>query len=235
MIVAGAGFGKSSLLAQACDENRLAPRGDDCWLGCGRGDADPRTFAHGVAGALGADPARLTEAGDDDPAALAGPLADAMWARSPWQVCLVVDDVHEIGDGPAAAVLAALVDALPANGHLVLSGRLDPPVPLARLVAQGLVDRLDESDLAFGDADLAAFVSLRQVPVDRLGDMGGWPALVELRGGRGGRRRRLPHRGGAGLARSGRAPGSWRLSPSSAAPTRRCSTRSPDRAPTWGP
>ena len=181
MIVAGAGFGKSSLLAQACDENRLAPRGDDCWLGCGRGDADARTFAHGIATALGVDPARLADAGDDDPEALAGPLADAVWARSPRQVCLVVDDVHEIGDGASAAVLAALVVALPANGHLVLSGRLDPPVPLARLVAQGLVDRIDEGDLAFGRDDLAAFASLRQVPVDRLGDMGGWPALVELR------------------------------------------------------
>ena len=41
VVVAGAGFGKSSLLAQAVDENALAPRGDDCWLGCGPGDDDP--------------------------------------------------------------------------------------------------------------------------------------------------------------------------------------------------
>ncbi|HKY65970.1 MAG TPA: hypothetical protein VJM49_06355, partial [Acidimicrobiales bacterium] len=181
VVVGGAGFGKSSLLVQACDENRLAPRGDDCWLGCDAGDADPRTFALGLATALGADPSRLPDAGEDDAEALAGPLADAIWARSPRQVCLIVDDLHEIGDGPAARVLAALVEALPGNGHLVLSSRVDPPVPLARLIAQGRVVRLDEGDLAFGDDDLEAFASLRSVPLARLDDVGGWPALVELR------------------------------------------------------
>ena len=124
---------------------------------------------------------RAPDDGEADVAALADALVDAMWRRSPRQVCLVVDDVHEVGDGDAAALLAALAAALPANGHLVLSGRADPPVPLARLAAQGLVERLDEADLAFADEDLAAFAALRAVPVDQIDDLGGWPALVELR------------------------------------------------------
>lgn len=183
VVRAGAGFGKSSLLAQAIDENVLAPRGDDCWLGCGPGDHDHAHLAEGVAAALGADPAaRLPEPGHADPRELASTLADEMWQRAPRHVCLVVDDVHEITPGSAGAdLLAALVDALPANGHLVLSGRHDPPVPLARLSAQGHVERLDESDLAFGDDELASFAALREVPVERLADLGGWPALVELR------------------------------------------------------
>jgi ATP/maltotriose-dependent transcriptional regulator MalT len=182
VIAAGAGFGKSSLLAQALDENALAPRGDDCWLGCGPGDDDPRRLAGGLATALGAEVARLREPGDIEVAELGSALADEMWQRSPRQVCLVVDDVHEIGPGSGSAgLLAALIDALPANGHLVLSGRYEPPVPLARLVAQARVERLREGELAFGDDELAAFAVLRDVPVDRLTDLGGWPALVELR------------------------------------------------------
>jgi DNA-binding SARP family transcriptional activator len=182
VLAAGAGFGKSSLLAQALDENALARRGDDCWLGCGPGDDGIHRLADGLATALGADATRLPSPGDARPPHVASVLADEIWQRSPRQVCLVVDDVHEVPAGSGGAdLLAALVDALPLNGHLVLSGRRDPPVPLARLSAQGRVERLDEGDLAFGDADLAAFASLRDVPLDRLAGLGGWPALVELR------------------------------------------------------
>ena len=182
IVVAGPGFGKSSLLVQAVDENTLAPRGDDCWLGCGPGDDDPGRLAGGLATALDADLSRLLEAPAVGVADLASALADEMWRRSPRQVCLMVDDVHEIAPGSdSSRLLAALVDALPTNGHVVLSGRADPAVPLARLSAQGRVERLDENDLAFGHDDLAAFAALRDVPVDRLGDLGGWPALVELR------------------------------------------------------
>ncbi|HET6774537.1 MAG TPA: BTAD domain-containing putative transcriptional regulator [Acidimicrobiales bacterium] len=182
VLAAGAGFGKSSLLAQALDENALARRGDDCWLGCGPGDDAPGRLADGLATALGADVTRVPAPGEAPPSDVAAALSDEMWQRSPRQVCLVVDDVHEVRAGSGGAdLLGALVGALPANGHLVLSGRLDPPVPLARLAAQGRVERLDEGDLAFGDDDLAAFAALREVPVERLSGLGGWPALVELR------------------------------------------------------
>lgn len=182
VVVAGAGFGKSSLLFQALDENALAPRGDDCWLGCSRGDDDAGRFAAGLATALGADAERVLESADRDVTLAGSTLADEMWQRSPRQVCLVIDDVHEIGTATsAAAVLVALVEALPANAHLVLSGRHEPPVPLARLSAQGLVERLDERELAFRDDELAAFAALRALPVEQLTDLGGWPALAELR------------------------------------------------------
>ncbi len=186
VVVAGAGFGKSCLLAQAIDENVLAPRGDDCWLGCGPGDDDPLHLADGLATALGAEVSRVHEAGSVQVADLVGELASALadevWQRSPRQVCLMIDDVHEIDSGSgSAALLAALLDALPANGHVVLSGRHEPPVPLARLSVLGRVERMGEGDMSFGDDDLAAFAALREVPVDGLADLGGWPALVELR------------------------------------------------------
>ncbi|HET8621859.1 MAG TPA: BTAD domain-containing putative transcriptional regulator [Acidimicrobiales bacterium] len=182
VIVAGAGFGKSALLAQALDENALAPRGVDCWLGCGPGDDDARRLAAGLADSLGADLPHLHQPGDLDPDALGALLAGDLWRWSPRQVCLVLDDVHEIGrDSSGAAVLAGLVNNLPSNGHVVLSGRTDPPLPLARLEAQGWVERLGECDMAFGDDELSSFATLRGMPRDRLTDLGGWPALAELR------------------------------------------------------
>ncbi|HEX6423923.1 MAG TPA: BTAD domain-containing putative transcriptional regulator [Acidimicrobiales bacterium] len=182
VVVAGAGFGKSALLTQAMDENALAPRGDDCWLGCGTGDDEPRRLAGGLATALGSDPSRLLDGAGDDAARLAAALGHEVWSRSPRQLCLMLDDVHEIASGSGSAhLLDALVDSLPANGHVVVSGRHEPPLRLARLRAQGRVERLDEGDLAFDDDDLAALAALRDVPVDRLAGLGGWPALVELR------------------------------------------------------
>jgi LuxR family maltose regulon positive regulatory protein len=180
VVTAGAGFGKSSLLAQALDENALAPRGDDRWLGCGPADAEARSLAEGLATVLEVDLPQA-EAGGGDPGELASALAAAVWARSPRRICLVLDDVHEIPDGStAAALLAQLVEALPTNGHLVLAGRHEPPVALARLAAQGRISRVGEHDLAFGDDELSAFAALRGVPLDRLRGLAGWPALAEL-------------------------------------------------------
>lgn len=181
VLTAGAGFGKSSLLAQALDENALAPRGEDRWLGCGPADADARALAEGLAAGLDVELPQ-GEAGGAEPAELAAAIAAGVWARSPRRVCLVIDDAHEIpGRSSAARLLRELVDALPTNGHLVLAGRHEPPVPLARLDAQGRVSRIGESDLAFTDQELTAFAALRGVPLDRLKGLAGWPALAELR------------------------------------------------------
>ena len=182
VLAAGPGFGKSSLLVQAIDENALAPRGDDHWLGCDAGDGDHRTLADGLANALRSDVPRLHEPGDVGPTELGAALADTVWRNAPRQVCLVLDDVHEVpADSPAAGLLATLVETLPANGHLVLAGRQDPPVPLSRVAAQGWLARIDESELAFADDELASFARLRDVPLNRVNDLGGWPALAELR------------------------------------------------------
>ncbi len=182
VLAAGPGFGKSSLLVQAIDENALAPRGDDHWLGCDAGDGDHRTLADGLANSLGADVPRVHEPGDVGPTELGAAVADSVWRKAPRQVCLVLDDVHEVpADSPAAGLLATLVDTLPTNGHLVLAGRQEPPVPLARVAAQGWLARIDESELAFADHELESFARLRDVPLHRVNDLGGWPALAELR------------------------------------------------------
>jgi LuxR family maltose regulon positive regulatory protein len=182
VVAAGPGFGKSSLLVQAIDENALAPRGDDHWLGCDAGDGDHRTLADGLANALRTDVPRLREHGDVGPTELGAALADSVWRSAPRQVCLMLDDVHEVpAHSPAAGLLSTLVDALPANGHMVLAGRQEPPVPLSRVAAQGWLARIDESELAFADDELESFARLREVPVNRVNDLGGWPALAELR------------------------------------------------------
>jgi DNA-binding SARP family transcriptional activator len=179
VIEAPAGYGKSTLLGQALAANADAPLGIDCFLACGTDAA--------AASALGAALLRAVDApgpgraGDADVAEVAAAVSEALLRRSPQQVCLVVDDVHEIPAGSEASeLLRAVVAGLPDNAHAVLAGRTPPPVPLARLDAAGEVVHIVEDDLAFTADEVAEFAALRGAPAERLASCGGWPALTEL-------------------------------------------------------
>jgi DNA-binding SARP family transcriptional activator len=172
VVVAPPGFGKTTLLAQAIAENRLAPLGTDYWLACCAEQVAGSLLAEGLCLTMGiASPGNLDGAVDK--------IVEAMWHRSPTEVTLVVDDVHGITDS-GAELLAKLIAALPQNGHLVLSGRQVPAVALARDEVQGRVRRLDESELLFTDQELAEFAQQRNVSTEQLTGSGGWPALTEL-------------------------------------------------------
>src|SRR5918994_1792426 len=183
-VVGGPGLGKTTLLAQAVAENRLAPRGEDVWIGLEQSDADGVILARDVMAAVragGRDRATGVVPGTTDEAPDPGTVADAVWRRAPTAVCLVVDDVHWLAPGsPGATWLTALVEALPANGHVLLASRWSPAVPLARLATQGAVLRLVEDDLRFSEDELAGFAARRGIALGRFDDTGGWPAMVEL-------------------------------------------------------
>jgi ATP/maltotriose-dependent transcriptional regulator MalT len=144
-LVAGPGFGKTTLLAQAVRQNLAGPVGIDAWVSCQPDDEEPAEFAAACCRAIG-----LQQPGS------AGPGTDVLavmrWL-SPLDVCLIVDDVHQIAGSPAERLLAQIVRGLPSNGHVVLSGRVPPGVPLARLRASGGCVEISEPDLAFTAAE----------------------------------------------------------------------------------
>jgi DNA-binding SARP family transcriptional activator len=183
VVVAPAGFGKTTLLAQAVAESRLAGDGADRidrWLTCNADDAAGSALADGLCRAMDVA-APIGPAGPAAADAAVDAVAEAMWHRSPAEVVLVLDDVHEVpASSPGAELLAKLVAALPGNGHVLFAGREPPPVALARLEVQGHVLRLGEADLLFTDDELAEFAARRRVAAGRLAGCGGWPALAEL-------------------------------------------------------
>jgi ATP/maltotriose-dependent transcriptional regulator MalT len=184
LVVGGPGMGKTTLLAQAVAENRLAPRGEDVWIGLDNGDANGVVLARDLMAAVsaeGGDRAASMVAATTDEAPDPATVADAVWRRAPTAACLVVDDVHWLTPGSCGAMwLTAVVDALPANGHVLLASRWTPAVPLARLATQSAVLRLAEDDLRFSDDELAEFAARRGVAIGRFDDTGGWPAMAEL-------------------------------------------------------
>jgi LuxR family transcriptional regulator, maltose regulon positive regulatory protein len=173
VVKAGAGFGKTTLLAQAMRASMAAPSGIDAWVSCQPGDEDPAELAGAIAAALGAAP---TWQADPTDVALRS-LVD----RGPVDVCLILDDVHEIPDGSAAArLLADVVRRRPRHVHLVLAGRRTPPVPLARLRTAGDVVELGEEDLAFDPDEAGALAAAAGRPGARVEGLAGWPSLVRL-------------------------------------------------------
>jgi LuxR family transcriptional regulator, maltose regulon positive regulatory protein len=65
------------------------------------------------------------------------------------ELLLMVDDYHLISSSTCHHTLGFFVDHLPANVHVVLSTRVDPPLQLARLRARGELTELRIADLGF--------------------------------------------------------------------------------------
>jgi LuxR family maltose regulon positive regulatory protein len=175
VVVAGAGFGKSTLLAQAIRGNQADPCGIDAWVSCEPGDGDAAHLAQAILASLG----RRSERRDPIDRVL-----DALGDLAPLDVCVVLDDLHEVSDDSSgAAFLAELVKALPPHAHVVLAGRQRPPVPLARRRAAGQVVELGLAELAFTDAEAGALAHLlghESSRVDDLAGLAGWPSLIRL-------------------------------------------------------
>lgn len=172
-VVAGAGFGKTTALAQAVRANLAGPRGNDAWVSCEPGDGHAGRLAAAIVSALGSE---LGTARDPLDAVLS-----ALSQHAPVDVCVIVDDVHEVApESSGADLLAGLVRRMPPHAHLVLAGRTPPPVPLARLRAAGQVVDLDETLLVFSEAEVDCLARALGRDLEVAGAHAGWPSLVRL-------------------------------------------------------
>ncbi len=159
LVCAPAGSGKTALLADWA-------RGSGwpvAWLGLDGGDSDPARFWRytvaaldrarpGLAGRVGPLPARSF---DGLVAALINELAAD---PGPDEVLLVLDDYHLVDSGPVHESVALLLENLPPGLRVVVSGRADPPLPLARLRARGQLAELRAADLRFTLDEAAALL-----------------------------------------------------------------------------
>src|SRR5215469_14762059 len=179
LLVARPGFGKTTVPAQAVRANQVPPRALDVWVGCEAGYEDPVRFAAALFDAMsGGGRARGPRL-----RATTGPrdVVDALIRRAPLEVCLLLDDVHEIPPGsPGAALLREVTRTLPATAHLVLSGREAPDVPLARRAAAGEVTRIGGDDLTFTEVEVRALARRLGQDARIAAPLHGWPAMVRL-------------------------------------------------------
>src|SRR5262249_33882396 len=138
LVIAGPGFGKTTVLAQAVRAHQVAPRGIDAWVSCEPSFEDAACFATALLDAMSVD--GRARGPSQRPAPGAREVVGALIRQAPLEICLLLDDVHEIPPGsPGAALLREVARTLPATAHLVLSGREAPDLPLARREAGGEV------------------------------------------------------------------------------------------------
>ena len=168
-LVAGPGFGKTTLLVEAMSRTADTAR-RDVWLGCEPEDDSARPLTRGLREACGLRPGGSVAS-----------LCEWVWTQAPTEVCLVLDDVHEIGAGSAGFdVIRQLLAELPRNGHLLVSSRAPVSVHAARLAAAGQLVRVTEADMQFDSRELERFAATRGMSADLAAASGGWPALAEL-------------------------------------------------------
>ena len=187
-VVAPAGFGKTTLLGHLAerDERSFAPVALD------ERDNDPVVLLRYVAGALD----RVTHVPRSVFEALSTP------GRSIWSICiprvcaalstatdplvLVLDDLHFVSDSTSLDAVAALLAHVPEGSQIVVASREAPPLPLARLRAQGRVHEIGADELRLNAEEAAALLRHASVDLDEsavselTARTEGWPAGLYL-------------------------------------------------------
>jgi LuxR family transcriptional regulator, maltose regulon positive regulatory protein len=163
LVEAPAGSGKTTLLAQW---QAIAGGDRVAWVSLDEGDNDPtrfwlyvvaalRTVAPGV-GATAMETLRRPSA-DLYRAVLPGLLNDLGRVGTP--VVLVLDDYHLVTNPACHRSLTFFLDHLPTSVHLVLTTRVEPPLPVARMRARGELAELRVADLQFTGEEAFALLN----------------------------------------------------------------------------
>ena len=167
LVSAPAGFGKTTLLADwlaagpAAADERLA-----AWLSLDRGDNDPASFWTYVIAALrtaasgvGESALALLQSPRPQPIETVLTLLLNDLGAIAADIVLVLDDYHVIDAREVQDAMAFLLDHLPAGLHVVIAGRADPALPLARLRARGELAEIRAAELRFTPDEAAAYLN----------------------------------------------------------------------------
>jgi LuxR family maltose regulon positive regulatory protein len=162
LISAPAGFGKTTLLSE------WIPQSQRCvtWFSLDEGDNDPTRFWTYVISSwqqinpgLGRGALALLQSPQAPPIkAILTTLINAI-AAFPDRFATVLDDYHVIDSQPINETLAFLIDHSPDNFHLIITTRVDPDLPLARLRARDQMVEFRANDLRFTMEESAVFLT----------------------------------------------------------------------------
>ena len=187
-VVAPAGYGKTTLLSQWAERNGQAV----AWVSVDEKDNDPKVVLTYVAEALDAiEPvgervfAALASPGSSVPGSVV-PRLGAAFSSMTSPVMLVLDDVHVLHNRECQAAVSVLADHVPVGSRLVLAGRAEPPLRIARLRAEGRILEIGPRDLALSLGEAASLLRAAGLVLEK-GDVAalhrrteGWAAGLYL-------------------------------------------------------
>jgi LuxR family maltose regulon positive regulatory protein len=164
VVVAPAGWGKTTLLAHWAAEPEQQPR--TAWVSLDRSDDEPVRFWTYVLTALreldptvGGRALTALSAPGVEPVAVVLPLLLNDLAASTGRYVLVLDDVHALRDRRVWEGLEFLLTYVPESLRVVMAGRADPALPLARLRARGELTEIRAADLRFTVEESSAMIA----------------------------------------------------------------------------
>jgi LuxR family transcriptional regulator, maltose regulon positive regulatory protein len=188
VICGPAGYGKTVLAAEWAKRD---PR-PFVWLSIDPHDNDPTVLLTYLA--VGLDRVEPLDPTVFDTLASRGasisqtvlPRLGAALASKALPVVVVLDDVHLLQDQQGLDALAVLVDHLPEGSQLVVTGRGEPPLPVARWRTEGRLAELGPGELAMSPAEAGSLLAAAgvELPDDEVAELarraGGWPAALYL-------------------------------------------------------
>ncbi|MFV8571074.1 LuxR C-terminal-related transcriptional regulator [Marinobacter sp. SBS5] len=160
LVVAPAGFGKSTLASQWCAQNTART----AWLSLDIHDDQPRQFWQYLIGAfehcglMGLEEAKKQlsqESCEDLTAAITCLINTLSSEETPWS--LVLDDYQVISNDHIHRQLAWFIDYLPPSMLVTIASRTEPPLPLARWRVRRQVQDIYPSLLAFSEDECLSF------------------------------------------------------------------------------
>lgn len=161
LVTAPAGFGKTTLVASCMVACGLPV----AWLSLDKNDNQAGrillylvTALHEADAAIGNEAAQLMTVQSVPQEAVLTSLVNDLDAADR-DVVLVLDDYQFINSQAAHGAVAFLLEHCPHALHIVISTRVDPPLPMARLRARGQVVELRAAELRFTRPEAAQFLN----------------------------------------------------------------------------
>ncbi len=190
VVHAPSGYGKTSTVAAWARRDRRPV----AWIELDGGDNDPATFLAVLTQALESatdfDPSDLSvlQGSYEQYSTTIAPMLGRLVRRCQRPFVLVLDDAHLVVEQPTLDLVDALVHNVPSGSTIVLIGRVEPRLRLARLRVDGKVEELTSADLALdapaaGELLMGMGVKVEDAEIDQLvSATEGWAVGLRLAG-----------------------------------------------------
>lgn len=189
VLKAPAGFGKTTLMAQARTAWRNAGTAT-AWLTLDPADNDSSRFVACITAALdelSGDESAVDKAWEHTSIGEMAVAAIDRFAAVDFPFVLFMDEFEAIRSEGVVALVHELIARMPRSGKLVIGSRNEPPLRLAKLRAAGQLLEIDSRDLRFSIGETQAFFERRTPLGLSAGDLDslhaktdGWAAAVWL-------------------------------------------------------
>lgn len=189
VLIAPAGFGKSTLLSQWAETSL---QGDDIfsWLSLDEADSAPEQFLAYITLALISAGVELEQFGaaarNGFPDSRPGVVLSSLMRRVsnlPYRCVLILDDLHHVSSPETDALFNQMIREAPTNLTLVLNSRTPPPLDLPSLVAAGDVVEIKAEQLLLTQEESKQALGIQiedaaALEIFKLTE--GWPVAVQL-------------------------------------------------------